>query len=513
MLNVSMDQTLQAAIQHHQAGRLPQAEALYRQVIQVEPNNAEAYRLLGILANQAGNGPMAVQLLQRAVTIQPALVDAWHNLAVALTSIGQWEPAIAAFKKTIELRPDFIDAYCNLMVTYRTIGQPQEAVIIGKKALHLRSDIAALHNDLGSSYEDNQQLDEAVASYRNAIALDPNDAQGYSNLASAIKDTGQWEEARAACEQAIQLKYDFPIAHWNYALILLAMGDFSLGWQEFEWRFNIPVMNLGRGFAQKQWDGADPSGKTILLHQEGGFGDALQFIRLVPLLRDRSAKLILECKADLIPLFSQVPALKCLQQIIPRGQALPPFDLHSPLQSLPRILGITLDNIPNAVPYLNAPADLVKQWAARIPSDGKLNVGLMWAGSQGDRRLRSRSLDRFACLAAVPNVRFYSLQVGPESNQANNPPPGMNLVNHTADLTDFAQTAALVQNLDLVITVDTSIAHLVRRLGQARLGADPPTRRFPLAAQPHRQSLVSHHATLPPAALCGMGCGAAPGDG
>jgi hypothetical protein len=269
------------------------------------------------------------------------------------------------------------------------------------------------------------------------------------------------------------------------------MGQFAEGWEEFEWRLKVPHLNLSRAFAQPQWDGSDPTGKTILLHTEGGFGDALHFIRLLPQVTARGGRWLLECQPELIPLFQNIPGLKA---IIPRGQNLPPFDLQIPLQSLPRLLSIRYNTIPNTVPYLQPATDRTKFWSTRILSvclgstelaevsalsasavaiplpkfqstqTRKRRVGLVWAGSNAKGDARTRHLEIFAPLAAVPNVQFFSLQKGPECTEP--PPRGMDWTDFTAEISDFADTAAFIQNLDLVITVDTSIAHLAGALAK-----------------------------------------------
>ncbi len=216
--------------------------------------------------------------------------------------------------------------------------------------------------------------------------------------------------------------------------------------------------------ARPQWDGSDPSGKTILLHAEGGNGDTLQFVRLVSAVAQRGAKVILECQPGLIPLLEGMTGI---DRIVPYGQPPPEFDLQIPLQGLPRVLGITLENIPSKVPYVSPPADRVKRWADRLAGESKLRVGLFWSGSRtvkSAQDVRTRSIDVFAPLATVKGVRFFSLQKGEASEQS--PPIGMDWADFTREINDFADTAALVQNLDLVISIDSSAAHLAVALAK-----------------------------------------------
>jgi hypothetical protein len=347
-------------MQHHMAGRWAQAEGMYRQILEVEPQNPRALQLLGVLAFQAGHASAGIDLVERAIRINPNV-------------------------------PDF---HSNLGVIFKEIGR----------------------------------IDEAIACYRRALSF----------------------EGSAA---------DY---RWNLAVTLLARGEFAEGWEEFEWRLRSPKLRLFRGLAQPQWNREDLEGKTILLHTEGGFGDALQFIRYLPLVARRGGRVLLECQPELVRLFRQLPEL---EQIIARGEALPGFDYQIPLQSLPRIFRTDLTNIPGPVPYLAADPEIAAKWKEKLGSDSNRKIGLCWAGSlvAGEDR-RSRSLAIFAPLAGIGGVTFHSLQTGPEAGQA--VPAGMKLVDHHKELVDFAQSAGLVANLDLVISVDTSMVHLAGSMGK-----------------------------------------------
>ena len=298
---------------------------------------------------------------------------------------------------------------------------------------------------------------------RRAVELDPKFPNNYNNLGAIMEDEGKWPEALDAYRKAIALNPDSALFHWNCACALMALGQWEEGWEEFEWRLRAPRLGLNRNFTQPQWDGSDSAGKTILAHAEGGYGDALQFVRFVPLVAQRGAKMILECQPGLAPLFEGMVGVA---QVVPRGQPLPAFDWQIPLQSLPRIFGITPRNIPNQVPYLSAPADRTQRWADRLAGGTKLRVGLVWSGAKNSQwDYRTRTIDAFSPLAGTPGVKFFSLQKGEASQQA--PPTGMDWADFTSELNDFADTAALIHNLDLVVTVDTSTGHLAGAMGKA----------------------------------------------
>ena len=264
-------------------------------------------------------------------------------------------------------------------------------------------------------------------------------------------------EAIAALEKVCALQPDDAEARFDLALALLRDGDFARGWKEFEWRLRHPHLNLARDFTQPQWRGQDIAGQTILLHAQGGFGDVLQFVRYAPLVAQRGAKVLLECKAELVSLLQSV---KGVQAVISRGQALPPFDWHSPLPSLPLAFGTSLETIPADVPYLSPPPPAQALWKQRVGEGPSFKIGLVWAG----RSFQSNHLQIFAPLGKIPGVRFFSLQKGPQSVQQ--PPAGMDLKDFTADLRDFADTAALIQQMDLVIGVDTAVVHLAGALAK-----------------------------------------------
>jgi len=318
------------------------------------------------------------------------------------------------------------------------------------------------HNNLGKALRDNEQLAEAAAAHREALRLKPDYGDAYNNLGCVLQEEGKWEEALEAYRKAVELEPASAAAHWNYSRALLTLGHWEQGWREFDSRLKVARLGLNRNFPQPQWNGSDPLGKTILLHAEGGHGDALNFIRFVPQLAERGAKLILECQRGLVPLFERLAGL---DRVIARGRPLPEVDWQIPLQGLPHILGITVDNIPNKVPYLAASTDRVERWEKRLADETKLRVGLVWSGMTRARRdSRTRRIDVFAPFAEVPGIKFFSLQTGEDSRQT--PPKGMDWADFSGELTDFAETAALVQNLDLVVTIDTSVAHLAGALAR-----------------------------------------------
>jgi tetratricopeptide (TPR) repeat protein len=390
------------------------------------------------------------------------VVDYHANLAMDYLQSRRFPQAIAEFRTCIQHKPNELSLWHSFGAALAENGQFAEALDAFDRGLAIAPNSAALHSNRSATLRDLGRLDESYAAARRAIELDPNCPGAHNNLGALFYDDGRWEETLDAWRIACRTDPTAPGAHWNYARILLQLGHLEEGWEEFEWRLKVPSMFLNRKFPQPQWDGSDPTGKRILLHTEGGFGDALHFIRLVPELTARGGTWFLECQPELVRIFQNTPGLA---GIIPRKQPLPDFDVQIPLQSLPRILKIRMDNIPNQVPYLQAPPEQTKMWAERLAGETKIRVGLVWAGSSGAKGdVRTRSVSIFAPFAAVEGMKFFSLQKGAEGAQL--PPVGMDWADYTSELADFADVAALVQNLDLVISIDTAIVHLAGALAK-----------------------------------------------
>jgi tetratricopeptide (TPR) repeat protein len=502
-----LQQQFESAWSHHRAGHLAEAQRIYRQVLARQPDHPKALNRLGVLVAQMGQLDAAVELIRRAVGLKPDFAEAHCNLGKALTDLGRLAEAIASYQQAIRLKPDLAEVHSNLGITLTDAGQFEEAVGSCREAIRLKPDFAGAHNNLGNALYNLGRLDEAIASYRQAIRLKPDYAEAHNNLgdalatqgqldqaiasyrqairfkpdyalahknlANALKDMGQLDESIASYRQAIRLKPDFAQAHWNYGLLLLMLGEFQEGWKEFEWRLRVPRLRLARHLPQPRWTGQDARGKTILLLTEGGFGDAIHFIRYAPLVAARGATVLLECQAKLVPLLSRVEGISA---VFARGERLPAFDWQAPLPSLPLVFGTTMNSIPAANPYLSTDPALVEKWSKRLgATDERLRVGLAWAGNPRFKadRTRSLNLQQLAPFAAAAEAKptaqgakFFSLQIGPRGEQAKSPPTGMDLVDWTEELTDFADTAALIVNLDLVIAVDTAMAHLAGAMGK-----------------------------------------------
>jgi tetratricopeptide (TPR) repeat protein len=499
MPEITLDQALEAAVEHHQAGRLSEAESLYRQILAVAPDHPDALHLLGLLAHQAGHLEPAIQLIgraielddsvadyhsnlgtvyqadgrldeaiaamRRAVELNPDHPDALNNLGAALTEKGLTTEAIVNLKRAVELRPDSPDAQTNLGAALREAGRVEEAAACHRRALGLRPDHPQVYINLGAALHHQEQLDEAIAAYSRALELQPNSPQAHNNIGTALSDFGRPLEAIESFQRAIDMKPNYAHAHWNLGLAYLRVGDFARGWPECEWRWKVPRFPTPkRNFTQPQWDGSNPAGKTILVHGEQGFGDVIQFVRYVPLLVQRGATVYVEVRNELFRLLATLGGAK---SIFATGDRLPTFDLQIPVMSLPLAFGTTLATIPAPNAYLTAHAASARLWRDRVGTEG-LRVGLVWSGSPTHRNdpIRSILFATTAPLGRIPGVKLFSLQKGDAAAQARTPPAGMGILDHMPEVSDFSDTAALIHNLHLVITIDSAVAHLAGALGK-----------------------------------------------
>jgi tetratricopeptide (TPR) repeat protein len=445
----------------HAEGNLPEAIANYGQLLQLNPRHAAGYVNLGNAFISAGNLTDALAAFDRACEIAPHLAEAHYNRANALRALDRAPEAVEAYKEAVRLRPDWFDAWNNLGGVYRNLQQIDLALDAFQKTLALSPDHLGAICNIASIRSLQGDLTEGLRGYRRALEIDPNFSLTLTSMASALFGIGKYAEGVEALTRAIAREPDNAVAHWSLATALLAMGQWQQGWEEFEWRLKVFKSDLNRGFPQPQWDGSDISGKTLLLHAEGGHGDAIQFVRFVPMAAQSGAKIILECHPALLELFRQIPGVT---QLIPRGEDVPHFDFHCPLLSLPRIFHTTVATIPSQSPYFKAPPDRVEKFRSKLPAGPQLKVGLVWAGRPLFADLRTRTIDIFAPLANISNVRFFSFQRGAEAKQK--PPEGMDLIDLTDNIEDFADAAGLLAHLDLFIGVDTAAVHLAGAMGK-----------------------------------------------
>ena len=464
--NQVRDQTLEEAVALHQQGKLVDAERLYAAVLQTDNGNFDALHLLGTLRTQQGRWDEAAGLLTDAVKQNPASAEAHSNLGNALNEARRHEEAIASYGKAITLKADFAEAHNNLGNALNCVQRHEEAIASCRKALAIKAEFAEAHYNIGNAFYALERHDEAIASYRSALAIKPDDVEAHNNLGLALSDLNRQTEAIALFRKALALKPDFAEAHWNRGLALLTIGDLKNGWEDYEWRWRAKVAAPMPIFPRPLWLGdADPRGKTVLLHADQGFGDTIQFVRYVPMVAARGARVVLQVRSRLKELMT---SLVGVDLVVSHGDPLPAFDYHCPLSSLPRAFGTRLESIPAEIPYLRASADRAAKWEALLAGHARPRIGLTWSGDHSNRKLRNRfiSLARLRPLLSAPGVSFVSLQKDMSDEDARMLDGFPEITNLGDEQDNFADTAAAVSLLDLVISVDTAIVHLAGALGK-----------------------------------------------
>jgi Flp pilus assembly protein TadD len=503
---MTIQQALALGAQHHQAGRLAEAEAIYRQVLAVQPDHADARQLLGALASQVGQmharvgrTSEAIVAFQHAVTLSPHAPELRNNLGSALAQAKRFPEAIAAYREAIQIKPDYFDAHFNLGNILRAAGDasgaaehylaalragptharlcndlgnalyelgfPDDAAAAYRRAMQLDPTLPEPHNGLANIHSQNDQLDSAIDEINRALELRPDFAAAKCNLASVLLNRGDIEAAEKTYREVIALKPDHALAHHNLSLVLALKGDLAGAWPEFEWRDRAP--ELGKVVAQlpyPRWDGSDLSDKRIFIHAEQGIGDTIQFVRYIPQVVQRGGRILLGVQQELGRLLATFPGI---EKLLLRDDVIPAdIDVHCPLMSLPGIFHTTLETIPNHVPYLFADPGLGADWRQRLSSDHRKKVGIVFAGSSSHihDRLRSMPVEMLAPLDELKEICFISLQKGAPAANLRKAPLAM--MDWTDELHDFADTAALIDNLDLVISVDTAVAHLAGAMGK-----------------------------------------------
>lgn len=413
-------------------GRLDEAAAVYRLSLERFPWNVVLLNGLGLVLLDAGRPAEACPVFDSAVRLSPHTPALVFNLGNALRAAGDSLAAIGSYERAISLGLDMPEVY----------------------------------NNLGVSLQECDRWHDALGAFTQALSRNPRYLPALANSGHALIQVGRPEEAVEILRTAISLQPAYADAHWLLSHALLVTGQWPEGWEEYEWRWHrMKAVTYHRGRPESRWKGEDIAGKTILLYAEQGIGDAVQFARYIPLVKARGAKVILECHAELVPLLEGVEGVSAAYA---RGASEPPHDVACPLLSLPSVLRTTVESIPGNVPYVRPDAERAVHWRELLePLTGALRVGLVWAGNAGhtnDRR-RSLLLEELTPLASVPGVRFVSLQKSAPGDSRCANSNRFPLVDWASELHDFADTAALISELDLVIAVDTAVAHVAGALG------------------------------------------------
>jgi tetratricopeptide (TPR) repeat protein len=450
--------------------RPAEAEVAYRRALQLKPDFAEAHYNLGNLLQGSKRLAEAEAAYMRALEFNPNYAKAQLSLGVLLKDSKRLAEAEVAYQRALEVKPDFADAHNNLGILRQGSKRFAEAEAAYRRALEIKPDYAEAHNNLGLLLMDSNRLAEAGVAYQRALEVKPDFADAHNNLGILRQGSKRFAEAEAAYRRALEIKPDYAEAWLNLSFFLLTLQRYPEAWQLFESRYAperkevaVKVPNL----SYPQWQGESLAGKSLVIWPEQGFGDYIQFVRYVPLLKARGvSRLTLVCSPPLSVLLATVEGVDA---VVTDLTQLPGHDYWSFVMSLPLHCATTADTIPvEPMPYVQALPSRVAQWCERLPATG-LKVGLVWKGSSGHKNDSNRSLPGLASLLplwSVPGVTFISLQKGQCEEEALHPPAGQAIVALGAQMEDFADTAAIVSQLDLVICVDTAIAHVAGALGK-----------------------------------------------
>ncbi len=454
----------------HAGRRFTDAEVAYQHYLKLQPADANAHNDLGDVMNELQRPVEAERAFRRALELRPDYAQVHYNLGNLLHKDGRVNDAETAYKHALEIKPDYADAYKNLGHLLQSSKRPAEAEAAYRQALKIQPDDAEAFNDLGNALSIGSRVDESEAAYRRAVELKPDYAVAHNNLASLfVRRLTRMPQAEAGFRHALELQPDYGDARFNLSVLLLLLQRYEEAWPLHESRYaaDRKITNTTPKLPFAQWQGQSLVGKSLVVWPEQGFGDYIQFVRYASLLKARGlTRLTLMCRPALRALLE---TLQGVDAVVTDMTELEPHDYWCLVMSLPLHVAAAADNIPvHALPYLHALPERIAQWSDRLPTTG-LKVGLIWKGNPQHENDIRRSLPELATLAplwSVPGVTFVSLQKGQGGDEASQPPPDQPLVALGVDMKDFADTAAIMNQLDLVISVDTSSAHLAGALGK-----------------------------------------------
>jgi tetratricopeptide (TPR) repeat protein len=455
-----LERALAEALTHFGAGRLAEAAAIGHDMLALRPLLAQALHLMGALALRDGRPGDAVGLVGQAIVLDEGVPTYHNSLGQAHRALGAPAAAIACYERALSINPNLGPAHGNLAQVL-VAGDLATAVAYYRRLVEVLPANALARSNFAYMVEKTGDTQAAVEIYRQSLSLEPNQPVALGNLGVALADLGRIDEAMDCYRRALDLDPDSADAHNALGLALLLRGDYAAAWPHHEHR---PRDWVGE-FRVPRWKGEPLAGQRILLHAEQGMGDTLQFARYVPMVAARGGRVVLAAMPALARLLEGVPGV---EQLVTGKQPPADIDWHCPLMSLPFAFGTTRETIPGPWPYLQAPADRIAPWRDRVGGAGRLKVGLVWQGQPKLRRDRDRSLPpaALAPLAGIAGVRYYALQKTAAGSGCADLPAALDATDLAGGFADYAETAAALMALDLVIAVDTSVAHLAGALGR-----------------------------------------------
>ena len=487
----------------HQSGQFEQAEVHYLQACRLDSENAEAANHLGVLLCQQGREKEAITCFQTALKRNPNYAEAANNYGLACRALGKLDEAESQFRQALMINPEFVEAHYNLAGLLHETGEYEQAVTHCHCAINLDSKYGEAYNQLGIIFHDMGKFNEAKRAHEQALRLNPNDAEFNSNLAILLKEEGKFEhaeylymqainiepcfstgyynlgnlyrewgrfsESHRCFDKAIECEPDYADAHWNRANIALLEGNLEKGWQDYNWRHKTSLAKklFPHNYPQPRWEGQPFAGQRLLVYCEQGLGDAIQFVRYLPRVKSLGGTVLLETWPALQSLFATASGIDELYVTQKEHPCSAQFDMAVSIMDLPYIFQTNLNTIPDNTPYLQADTEQVQQWHQRFNTN-QLRVGLVWGGSpnHGNDKNRSVALRAFTEILGIPDVSFYSLQKGPAIEQLNLIQPQIRPIDIGTQFENFKDTAGAIAAMDLIISVDTAVAHLAGALNK-----------------------------------------------
>jgi tetratricopeptide (TPR) repeat protein len=447
--------------------RLDEAIECYDKAVQIAPDSAEACYNMGNALRDRGNLEEAIGWYQKALDLAPELHEAHNNLGAIWMAREHFRAAVGCYRKVLEMRPDDADAYTHLGIACKGEGKWHDAAMCYQKAIRLKPDAPEPYYNLGNLLHEQGRLEEAVALFQEAVALKPDYIDAFDNLGKTWRDLGMLDEAMSCYERSYRLDPDNTETRFDMATLHLLQGDFAQGWAGYESRFARESWKSVYPFRFNilRWKGEDFCGKRLFVHSEQGLGDSLQFVRYLPMVKELGGEVVLETVNPLMNLFKNLKGIDRLVEGPADTHRTMECDLYVPLLSLPGIFETRLETIPSKTPYLFADPRKVRHWGKRLSDKRALRVGLVWAGKASDRR-RSCPLGEMAPLFKVPGLVFVGLQKGGPAKEVLDLPRDMAFDNVGEMFEDLSDTAAAMEHLDLIISIDTSVAHLAGAMGK-----------------------------------------------
>lgn len=438
-------------------------------MIERHSNDADLLYRSGVLAYQDGDLKTALELVLKAIEINSNAPEYYNTFGVILAQAGREQGAVKAYRKAFELNNNYEAAYSNLGNCLQKQNKYAESIEYYARAIKLNPDYAEAYNNLAAALYKLGNFKAAIENCRKAIELKDNYAEAYNTLAAALNMEQRYDEAIECYNKTVECAPDYAEAYYSRGMVYLTHGEFAKGWDDYQWRLKTEEIKATLRYDKPWWQGEDFQGKTLLVQAEQGFGDSIQFVRYLPMVKERGGTVILAEKPELIGLFLDLEGIDDLVDIRELTKGNVNYDLYVTLLSLPAIFSTKIDSITARIPYLFAEASKVAYWHDKIKTDA-FKIGICWAGSPAHRNDNSRScaLENFTRLAKIKNVRLFSLQKGQAIEQINNWPEDedMELINLGQQFKDFTDTAAAIENIDMIISVDTSVAHLAGAMGK-----------------------------------------------